>query len=234
MRSDIKNLCGIIALFLSIIPLTAQESEQGHKGMFRTLGCRVTVEQLFYAAVPEDGATRQDSSKEGSVGIFDSSRSNYYNRPGPGKVVFYRKTVSPDGKPIRKIVAEADLSKGGNLPLILFLPHPDRPEILMPLVLPDDPQSFPDTTCRFINLTPASLAATLGKSAATIAPAGVELFKTGIGEKAETRFATIALENARRLYSNNWVIRPGQRTMVIIYPVNGTTEVHRITDTSNL
>ncbi len=234
MKSEIKIACGIIALLVSFLPLAAQESDQNHKGMFRTLGCRVTVEELYYAAVSEDGTTQQDSGKEGSVGIFDSCRSNYYNRMGPGKVVFFRKAVGPDGKPIRKIVAEADFTKGGVLPLVLFLPHPDRPEIFMTLVLPDDPRSFPDTTFRFINLTPANLIATLGKSEVNIAPAGVELFKTGIKDKPETRFATISLGNNQRLFSNNWVIRPGQRAMVLIYPVNGTTEVHRITDAADL
>ncbi len=234
MRSKLKIPCSIIALFSALLPLTAQESDQNRKGTFRTLGCRVTVEELSYAAMPEAGTPQKELGKEGTIGIFDSSRSNYYDRLGPGKVVFFRKAVGADGKPIRKVVAEADLSKGGSLPLVLFLPHPDRPEILMTLVLADDPKSFPDTTCRFINLTAARLAATLGDSAATITPASVELFKTGIGEKPETRFATVSLADDRRLYSNNWVIRPGQRTMVIIYPVNGTTEVQRITDAATL
>lgn len=234
MRSNLILLRSIIALLLAMLPVSAQESGPDRKGKFRTLGCRVAVEELSYAALAEDGASQPDAAKEGSAGIFDSTRSDLYDRLGSRRLVFFRKAIDAAGKPIRKIIAEADLSKGGSLPLILFLPDPNRPEILRTLVVPDDPQSFPDTTCRFINLTPASLATTLGKSAATIAPAGVELFKTGIGEKAETRFATVSLENAQRLYSNNWVIRPGQRTMVIIYPVNGTTEVHRITDTANL
>jgi hypothetical protein len=228
----------LIALMLVLATANAPaEKETGPEGPrgFRTLGCRVSAEEVFYESADKLAGAGNTLVEGKPAKIFDSARSDFHDRSGASRIVFFRKLVDAEGKPLRKVVAEADLSKGGPMPLILFIPDPARPETLRTLVLEDDARSFPNTTCRFVNMTPVNLGASLGTKTTTVPPAGTSIIATGLGEKSETRFATVTAttgDKTHRLYSNNWVMRPGTRTLILIYSVGGQAEVHRIADTA--
>ncbi len=232
-----KFALAILLALTNVVLSAAQEPEsEGQRG-FRTLGCRVSAEDLFYESAEKLAGAEGAAAAGKPVKIFDSARSDFHDRSGAARLVFFRQLVTADGKPTRKVVAEADLSKGGPMPLILFIPDPSRPEILRTLVLRDDARSFPNTTCRFLNMTPISLGASLGKKSESIPPAGEAIIQTSLGEKSETRFATVTATadgKTHRLYSNNWVMRPGMRTLVLVYSVVGQAEVHRIADSAGL
>ena len=237
MNFNMKILLATLLVITAASSPAQQEAETERQRGFRTLGCRLSAEELFYESAEKLAAAAEGAAEGKPVKIFDSVRSDFYGRSGASRLVFFRKLVDAAGKPTRKVVAEADLSKGGQMPLILFIPDPTHPEILRTLVLEDDGRSFPNTSCRFINMTPVSLTAGLGKSTASVPPSGNAIIQTTLSDKAETRFTTITAAKGdvtHRLYSNNWVMRPGMRTLVLIYAVGGQAEVHRIADSAEL
>jgi hypothetical protein len=230
------NYISAILLILTSASALAQAPPLERKPGFRTLGCRISAEDLFYESA-EKLAKPEVPVADKPVKIFDSTRSGFHDRVGGSSLRFFRKLTGADGKPSHQVVAEADLSKGGSLPLILFIPDPSRPGILKTLVIEDDGRSFPTGSCRFLNLTPVSLTAGLGESTATVPPSGTALIRTVLGEKTETRFATVTATSdgtTHRLYSNNWAMRPGTRALVLVYAVGGQAEVHRIADSAGL
>lgn len=178
---------------------------------FRVLGLDVAAADLNYSL----------KDKDVPVSIVSDSRSDFYTVPQSNPVVFYRVEKLADGSLKRLPVAQADLTAGGSLPLLIFSTDPATPEKLRVDVIKDDLKTFPAGTFRILNRDQFQLGA-LFANQPTIIPASGDLV---IEPKSETGRTTIIFQlyrlqkNDRHLlYSNNWALVSGLRTLVVVTP----------------
>ncbi len=217
----------VLATFLAVAPCLLQAQAPAPDGRlhFRTLGWRVSADDLFV----------QRAGKPVPVAVTDTARSPFYAHERTERIVFYRLVPGPENKPVPRAVAEAEVSAAGDWPLLVFLAAPeDSPLPYRVVALSDDLRSFPAPSSRFINLTPVPLVVSFGEQRFPLAPRAVHQIDPGLRAEgsAETRYTAIGMEQPqpRLLYGNNWVVRPSQRTLVIIFAHNGAMQVNRIVD----
>ena len=178
---------------------------------FRTLGLDAAASDLCYSL----------KDKDVPVSIVSDSRSEFYPVPPANPVVFYRVEKLPDATVKRIPVAQADLTSGGPMPLVIFSADPALPGKLRVDVLKDDLKTFPEGSFRILNRDQFELGALVAKQP-TIVPASADRvvdFKPGDGQK--TVFFQIyrnEKNDHRLLYSNNWALVPGLRTLVVVPP----------------
>ncbi len=178
---------------------------------FRTLGLDVAPAGLHYASNGADVA----------VGVVSDSRSEFYAAPAANPVVFYRINPGADGTPVKVPVAQADLSSGGSMPLLVFSADPAASDKLRIEVLKDDPGTFPGGSFRILNRSVAELSAVFAKQATAVPAASDRIIEPRPAEGMTTVFFQL-LTAARRdrgpIYSNNWAMVPGVRTLVVVTP----------------
>ena len=192
---------------------------------FRTFGWQTLPTGLFYDVV----------GKPVPIEIFDSARSDFYKLPLVNPLVLYKIIPDAEGKPTHVPVAQVDLSKAGRWPLLIFLPNQAAPTLSI-VAISDDLEAFPAPCFNFINLTRVSLDINLGKAKSSVGPGILKIVDPAIAPQKttpETRYITVAAfyaEKPHMFYSNNWVVYPSQRTLVIIFAEEGLPQIHRIAD----
>jgi hypothetical protein len=177
---------------------------------FRTMGWAVSPPDLYYSL----------NGKDVPIQIFDAGRSGFYRLPSTPEITFYHLVKNPDAPVERVPVAMAHLNESSPLSLLLFLPDPAVPDSYRIVSMADDPKSFPDQSCRFINLTAVSISATVGDKTIVIPGGADSLVKPQFTKGENSHYTTIYVDihdGKVILSSNNWVFRSGQRTLVCIF-----------------
>ena len=194
---------------------------------FRTIGWQLSMDDLYYDLKQHDA----------NVYVTELARSNFYDAPKEKEIVFYRLVPGTDDKTkkTREVAATVDISNAGHVVLLLFMADPASPKRYRVTALPDDPKSFPFPSCRFINLTGVNLRATYGDEKIEVKAKGMNLAypKLKAGEEDDTRYTSVSMdtpEGPQMLYGNNWVARPGRRTLVFIFPQDERMCVMRVSD----
>jgi len=225
MNSNLLRVaCGLI---LSLSSLSAQSPTDSAKVRFRTLGWMVAPGDLYYDL----------NGRDTKVSIIESARSVFNDlAKDQKKIVFYRLLPgSTKDKPVREEAATVDISTAGPWPLLIFMANLDAPKHYRVAAVADDLKVFPFPCCRFVNLSPVELHARYGDQKITIAAKGIERLDPHLKPTAETqtRYATVSVDTPqgpRMLYSNNWAVRPTQRTLVFMFSQDEHLQVMRITD----
>jgi hypothetical protein len=221
-----SRLLFLLALCLAgLAQLRAQAPAADGRLHFRTLGWRVSTTDLFI----------QRAGQAVPIVVTDTARSPFYAHERAERIVLYRLVPGPENKPVPAPIAQVDVSAAGDWPLLVFLPAPEgSPQPYRVVALADDLRSFPAPASRFINLTQVELKASLGDQRFTLAPRGMHQVDPGLKPDSapETRYAAVAIEGPtpRLLYGNNWVVRPTQRTLVIIFAQDGAMQINRLVD----
>lgn len=214
-------------LFACLVPPHTALASSPQEGLrFRTFGWQVATEGLFYEV----------GGKDAQLEVLDATRSRFYDYSGPLALVVYRLVPGPDGKKVRQTVATADLSAAGRWPLLVFLPDKTKsPDAVRIVTLADDLDSFPAPQFRFVNFTPVTLGLTLGTERVALASRGLHQLDPALGSDGapETRYFVVSIateEGPKLLYANNWVVRPSQRTLVLIFAEDNALQVRRVVD----
>ncbi len=216
-------------MLVSAVSLQAQApSPAPAEARFRVLGLDVAGSDLNYLL----------KDKDVPVSIVSDSRSDFYTAPQANPVVFYRVEKLPDGSLKRLPVAQADLSAGGSLPLLIFSADPAAQDKLRVDVLTDDLKTFPSGTFRILNRDQFELGA-LFSNQPTVIPAFEERVIEPKPDAGRTTifFQLYRLEKGSRhlLYSNNWALVPGLRTLVVVttaIPPQAQPNVRRISESA--
>lgn len=192
---------------------------------FRTLGWGVRASDLYYSL----------GGKDIPVTIFDAGRSGFQRLPNTESIKFYRLVTNAEGKVERVTAAEVSLAAAGPLPLLVFLPDPADATRYRIVPVADDLKAFPPRSCRFVNLTAVTINATVGDNAVVVPGGGERVVDTHLGDgESSTRYTTVFVDirdGKLMLAYNNWVFRPGQRTLVFIFlDKQGRPQVVRVVD----
>ncbi len=209
------------------LSLFAQSESPGPR--FRTFGWGLRLDDLFYSFEGKDTPVR----------VYDGVRSPFLPLPAAleGPLVFYRMTIDEEGMVLRAPVVEVVVHDKGAWPLILFFPSDEEEEKTYEcLVLADDLESHPAPSIRFINLTAVPLGIQVGEALAVVSPRNITLMDPEVSKedgKTVTRFTSLYVkteEGPEKVYSNNWAVRPTQRTLVLIHVQNDRLGVRRVLD----
>jgi hypothetical protein len=216
-----------LALLLFAGPwfLRAQAPDNKSGLNFRTLGWGVSADDLFVKI----------KGKLQPIMVTDTARSPFYPHDKTDKIVIYRMLPGPDKEPVPTPIAQANITTAGEWPLLIFLPATTgSPSPYRIVALADDIRSFPASAYRFINLTDMELKIALGDQSHTLKGEGIHQFNLNMknSTEAETRYVSVSLNTPKPeiLYGNNWAVRPGQRTLVIIFKQNGVMQINRVND----
>lgn len=228
-----SNLLRVVCLsVLSLTLVSAQSPQDDVKVRFRTLGWRVAPDDLYY----------EFQGGDSKVTITESMRSVFHDVPrGTQKIVFYRLLPGPKDKPRREVAATVDIASAGPWPLLIFMANPEVPKNYRVAAIADDLKAFPFPSCRFVNLTAMDLYAKYGDQQLKIPAKGIERvdphLQPPVANESQTRYTTVSMNTPngpRLLYSNNWVVRPTQRTLVFVFTHENLFQVMRISDGSAL
>ena len=215
----------LFLFFISWTTLFAQLPTDDGLVHFRTFGWQVAPGDLYF----------ESKGKDIKLSVIDSARSVFNDHAKTESIVFYRLVPGPDGKLVHEEAAVVNISAAGQWPLVVFMKTETTPKRYKAVAISDDLKTFPIPSCRFINLTPIELYAKLGDQDMKVPAKGVELLDPHLKSaiEPEARYASIHAMTASgplMLYSNNWMMRPTQRTMVFIFPQDDTLQVMRIVD----
>ena len=215
----------IVFLLFNFTWLISRGSGSDAPVHFRTFGASVGADDLYYNFKGVDT----------KVTITDSARSVFYDYAMKGPIVFYRLVPGPDGKPMHEDAAVAQITSTGECPLLVFVKTSDSTLHYTITVIPDDLKSFPFPSCQFINFTPADINAVCGDQSLKIMAQSTGLIQLRLKSPGttETRYTTLSsgtIQGSGLLYSNNWVMRQTQRTLVFIVPQGDGLQVTRIVD----
>jgi hypothetical protein len=216
-----------IHLILSVILssyIFAEEKKEPLTTGFRTLGWFTSVDDIYYLS----------GGKDVPVKVYQSARSQFYEYNKEEKIEFYRLKETPEGEMTREIIATAHIQVETEMPLIIFIP--EGKDSVRAFTVADDLKNFPAPYIRFVNPTAVDMGLSVGKEKKILKAKSIININPklkGDGSKTETRFTTISIDTEngpKRIYSNNWAIRPNQRNMVLILPRDGRLNVQRIVD----
>jgi hypothetical protein len=192
---------------------------------FRTLGWQVAPNDLYF----------ESKGKDIKLSVIESARSVFQLHAKAQSIVFYRLIPGPEGKLVREEACTANISAAGPWPLIVFMKSDESPKRYRTFAISDDLKKFPIPSCRFINLTTVDIYAKHGEQRLKVPVKGIEKMDSKLTSAIEPEAIYTTLHamigNApQMLYSNNWVMRPTQRTLVFIFPQDGSLQVMRIVD----
>ena len=215
------TLCSVLCFTALFSGQTAGEESN----RFRTIGGEIAPDDLYY----------DFKGAHTKISVIESARSAFHEFAKAENISIYRLIPGADGTTAREEVAVADIANAGTRPLLVFLKHPDPAKPFKIVAVADDIPSFPFPSTRFMNFTDLDLAIEYGKDAIKVARQSIELFnsKSSSTEQPQTRYITVkttAPPASRLLYSNNWVVRPSQRTLVLILPQEDGVKILRIAD----
>lgn len=202
----------LLILLAVILPdAVAQSSAQPPPPRFRTLGLGVDCSDLFYNL----------KDKDVPISVVEDTRSDFYELPAGDKVTFYKVTQGADTSVVRTPVADAVLTGGGRLPLLIFSASTGGSGSYKVEVLPDDLSSFPAGTYRVLNRTGIPLGCLLAGSPTVVPPDGSALLEKKPAEGMRTLFFQVypvGGKSSQPLYSNNWAWNAALRTLVVAAP----------------
>jgi hypothetical protein len=212
-------------IIIAAPPLSSQVPIVDSAVQFRTLGWEVAPDDLYY----------EYKGKDTKLKVMEASRSIFYNHKKSDKIIFYRLVQGPEGKFIREDATEANITLAGTWPLLVFMKNPADKKKYKVAAISDDLTTFPAPSCRFINLTSVELQAKYGDQWTTIPGKGMELInpKLKSNDKIETRYTQIYVKTDKDpllIYTNNWVVKPTQRTLTFIFPGDESIRIMRIVD----
>lgn len=214
-----------LILILSVTPLFSKETKPDKTVHFRTFGATAATHDLFYHFKGADT----------KVAVIESARSIFLDHEDKGPITFYRLVPKSEGKFEREEVASASIEGAGASPLLIFTETADSPKHYQIRVVADDLKAFPFPFCRFINLSPIAIDVSYGGESLHIPPQAIEMIDPRLetSDQPETRYTTLTKPTQNGpvlLYSNNWVVSPNQRTMVVISEEGEGITVTRIVD----
>ncbi|MEX1049901.1 MAG: hypothetical protein WED15_10260 [Akkermansiaceae bacterium] len=215
-----------MSLISSLSPLVAQDSNDQEGGIrFRTLGWNLSADDLFYSFKNQDT----------KVELTESSRSIFHAAGRAKQLTFYRIITGPDDKPMQEVAATVNIETAGPWPLLIFMKDPRSPKRFRVAAIADDLKTFPFPSTQFVNFTGVDMDAKLGDQVVKVAGGGLARIDPRIqaGKESDTRFTAISWNSPagrRVLYSNNWVVKPNQRTIVFISSQDNRILVMRIRD----
>ena len=223
MTSQLRRF--VLYLLLGSTSLFSQGQRPDVPVHFRTFGFQVAPDDLYYECKGVDV----------KVVVIDSARSVFIDQATTNSIVFYRLVPGPDGKPVHEDAAVADITDAGPWPLLVFMKNANDPEHYKITVIADDFKSFPFPACRFVNLASMDIDAAYGGQSVKIKAGSIKLINPQLKSagQTETRYTTLSKSTPQGpylLYSNNWVVRPTQRTLVFIAPQGDGLQVTRIID----
>ncbi len=221
-------------LLISLIFFASSSTCFSAPKFFRTLGLQIEASELYYSL----------NGKDVPIQIRRSARSQFYElKPSSlsretdkGEfLVFYLLRKNEDGKEVRVPVAKADVANAGNWALIAFhKAAKDDDTRLIASALSDDVSRFPAPDIRFFNLTNETLLLNFDESKSAIPANQSTTMKPSLNsDSAEIKPVYIGIKtqkNIELVYSNNWVVRPNIRTLVLIFPLNGTFHFERVVE----
>ena len=216
---------GVLGFFFGFTSLFAQAPTEDGRIHFRTFGWQVAPDDLYY----------DSKGKDNKLTVYNSDRSAFNDYVKSEQIVFYRLVPGPEGRLIHEEAAIVNLAAAGTWPLLIFTKSPDSPKRYRVAAISDDLKSFPFPSLRFMNLTAVDLYAKFGDQTLKISAKGMEVIDPHITstDQLETRFtqiATLTEEGPSLLYSNYWVVRPTQRTLVFVFPQDESVQIIRIVD----
>lgn len=218
----------VLELLLFSSGLRAQDPGPGHH--FRTFGWGVRVEDLHYF---HEGA-------DVPVKIYNGVRSPFLPFSPQTPLVLYRLSTDEEGNPVRTPLVQAKVEGKGEWPLLIIFPTGEAPgDGFRCVAISDDLESFHASEFRFINLTQAPIEIMVGENQGTVPPRGMHQVDPEVdsdGQRTETRFTTLSVrtqDGPVRVYSNNWAVRPTQRTLVLIHVQGEQLGVRRVLDDIN-
>jgi hypothetical protein len=175
---------------------------------FRTLGVlNREGGDLYYSTEQNDVAINAD----------ENIRSDFYEYKGPAVISFYHLKVNPDKTVAHINVANVDLTEKGAWPLLLLSKGEMPGALQQMLAVPDDLVAFPPGSYRFINHSKSPCSCVFGTDAFVVAPEEIKLLKPIADPAHRTILVQVTGGAPRRLiYTTNWALRPGLRTMVFI------------------
>ena len=208
------------------IQANAQKIVTGYQ--FRTFGWGVRMDDLYFARDGEDV----------KVKIYDGLRSPFLEFTEAETILFYRMEVDDEGVVIRTPVLTVPVAEAGKWPLLIFTPDEDVEGGLRCKAIADDLESFPQGSFRFINLTAVKLGIAMGDEMMVMEPREMKTMVVEAGDDPNeaTRFIRLVAETKSgpvRIYSNNWVVKPTQRTLVLIHVHRDQLGVRRVRDSYN-
>ncbi len=212
-------------LIIGVASLAAQVPAAGGKIHFSTVGWKVAPDDLYY----------ESEGKAVKIAIYDSSRSAAKALAKVPTMTFFRWVTDAEGKQVREEVATVDIKAAGPRPLLVFMPAPESPKRYRVVAVADDLNAFPLPSCRFINLTAADLYIKFGDQELKLTPKTVAVLDPNLKNPTtpEARYTMVYVmveQGPQRVYSNNWAVRPTERTLVFMFPEDNTLKVMRIVD----
>ena len=207
----------------------AQKTAEPDGLRFRTFGWQTQPKALLY----------DQAGKDVPVEVLDSVRSRFYNQSGSKKLVLYRLITNAEGKKVRQPVVTVDLAEAGVWPLLVFIPDKAAgPDGFRVIPVAADLKSFPAPQFHFVNFTSVPLGLALGADRLVLQPGAVHAMDPALksGEAATTRYFMVSIateEGPKMMYANNWVVRPSQRTLVLIFAEDQALQVRRVVDDVN-
>lgn len=166
--------------------------------------------------------------KDVPVAVDENVRSPFNEYKGPATLVFYRLKTNPDKSVERIPVANVDLTGKGQWPLLIFEKR-SGPAALKITALADDLTAFPPNTYRFVNRSKYPCSCVLGSQSFGLAPDENNLLPAPPSDA--TRHAVAVQVTAgmpkRLIYTSNWALQAGLRTMVFIDEGGGDFGVAR-------
>jgi hypothetical protein len=217
----------LLALLYTIICTALHAQIPNNEGNihFRTVGWKVEADDLYY----------ESENKLVKIAVYDSSRSPNWPHPKTTTITFFRLVPNPEGKLVREEVAIVDVTAAGPKPLLVFMPIPESPKSYRVTAVADDLKVFPVPTSRFINLTLADLYIKFGEQELKLPAKNMALLDPHLknADIPEARYTMMYVQTANgplRVYSNNWAVRPTERTLVFIFAEGSALKVMSIVD----
>lgn len=176
---------------------------------FRTLGVlEPDGGDLYYSTDQKDVAIKAD----------ENVRSDFYDYKGPAVVGFYHLKTNPDKTVEHVSVADVDLTGKGDWPLLLVTRGGVAGAAQHILAVPDDLVAFPPSSYRFINRSKSPCSCVLGTDKFVLAPDETKLLKPSLADPAHRAIPVQVTGGApvRLIYTSNWALLAGPRTMVFI------------------
>ncbi len=213
-----KHLFLTILIFSAMIELsTAQDSPQ--PSHFRALSWKAGVTDLVLAQVAPPAPDPTDPTKslppdpdykETPVNILAVGRSPFYPYDRSKPLYFVRHKGN-----LFKTVATVDLSTSPNLPLLFFIPTRD-PDSFQVRVVPDDAQSFPGGSFRFVNMSNIPITVFLCGQPKAVGSGQIETISPRPRVPGRVDMVMVSTSDNRQQYSNLWAISGQIRYLMFI------------------
>lgn len=209
MKAIFRKLLCVVFVGVAVVGARGQDDSAAEAQLyFRTLGVIDSTNGGLYYSFQQ---------KDVPVAVDENVRSPFYEYKGPATMVVYRLKTNPDKSVERIPVANIDLTGKGQWPLIIFEKKSGSatPKVT---ALADDLTVFPPSTYRFVNRSKYPCSCVLGAQSFALAPDEISLLPAPPSDA--TRHAVVVQVTGgvpkRLIYTSNWALQAGLRTMVFV------------------